>query len=399
METVNTPQPIHNSASKSLSAFDAISPSSSLQQAVNNSPRVQQLKSLQAAANNSPQNRSAMQLQTAVNGGGVVQMKKSQVLTWVKSHRASADRMGLNRTNITYINVLAAVNNEAYSKIHRRVILKKWNTDQTSQYRIEIPKDLKRTKTLDTSAKRRIITRPDSPRLSEISYFDTWDQKKEASEIKVLNSSNANVLSVPLLSSIPEATEMTRLYGHAFAESSGKITGAQFAVKTGEYFGLYDAPQGNDLVFVNLEAAEKREGYLRSSSIANWATIAKRLKEEFSDYAELKRQILMGLEGGSVSENEVLREAIGAISCDAKNSITGWAAYIEDFRNSKEKDPAEWFWNGTEGHEPVYMPTQGGGRKLPGVRKAEILAGEAMEESEKSVSEEEEVDTTTFMET
>lgn len=363
-------------------------PDSPLQRAANSSEQVRQLMQLQAAANASAQVAEAGKVQAAANGAPM-QLKKIHVQTWLKKNDPDGSQTGLKE--VSYAKVKSFVEDGTKDAELRRTVLKEWNKGSVSNWLIPLPDDLRKTGTLPLGGNVDPVSGTESPFLGQMDYFSSLDQLKGSVSLGTKDDSLPQ--NVPLVDSFPDGVRMTRLYGHAFqgsTEPDSRLFGPQFIVQHGSNFGLFDAPRGNDLVFSNLKKEEAMdEGgsgstMYRESSIASWPKIARLLKEEFTDMAQLKSDLLNILMGKLTSENMVLNEAAGAIACDAKTSVQGWEWYVKQLEMTTETDPEKWFYSAKESQNPVYLPSIEGGRKLPGLKKEDLKMEEKEESSEES---------------
>ncbi len=376
-----------NSAFETASGVE--SPHASLLQlAANSSPQIAQLKALQAGVNKSPQVQQAAQLQAkAAPQNAPVQMTRKHLIDNVsKFPEKFQDKKGVTVDFKKYtkedINKVLA-DKDNIDEETRQLIFKKYNqgvkrgtTKKTGN--LKKPSDLIKTSTLSLDIVEEIeYGDSDSETMTKASYLETLKKQRETSEIKVVGQTCDDKV-IPCFDGLNAAMRVVRLFQRGLDNNEGsRFIGAQFAVKTGNHYGLYDAPQGNDLVFINLKPVKNEVlTFTRESDIGSWDHISKRLGEEFGgedqvSHDQMKEDILKSIRGKLVSDNDVIREAAGAMSCDAKTSLDGFLSYLEEFEDSKEVNPSKLFSSNPE-KKPVWSPSVGGGRIKPKERKEEL---------------------------
>lgn len=358
------------------------------QLAANSSPQIAQLKALQAGVNKSQQVQQTAQLQAkAAPVNAPIQMTKDHLIQNVKKspenfrYKNGKPIDFNNYTQEDVNNVLADKDN--INEETRQLIYNKYNQGgkrgkAKKTGNLKKPIDLIKTSTLSLDNVEEIeYGDSDSETMTKASYIETLKKQRETSEIKVVGQTCEDK-DIPCFDGLNAAMRVVRLFQRGLDNNEGfRFVGAQFAVKTGNHYGLYDAPQGNDLVFINLKHVKNHLlTFSRESDIGSWDHISKRLGDEFGgkdqvSHDKMKEDILKSIRGKLVSDNNVIREAAGAMSCDAKTSLDGFLSYLDEFEKSKVVNPAELFSSDPQ-DKPVWSPSVGGGRIKPKERKEEL---------------------------
>ncbi|NEO40730.1 MAG: DUF4157 domain-containing protein [Moorea sp. SIOASIH] len=274
-----------------------------------------------------------------------------------------------------YESVKAYVDNPSNEERHRKNLMNAWNMPgkkSKQPLNIDRPSDLKKQGGMKKEGKKRIV-RSDSIEVSD------WEYESELAEssrkrIKIGNAGGGKEkghIEIPVVDNFPEAARLIRSYGHNYAENGPK-TGAQFAIENHDTMGLYDAPQGNDIVYRGLR--KKGSHYEREGKIFNWSDHAVALNRTYQkdeDKARFLDDLRKSLKGEIEPSDEKVIDTAGAMSCDAKTSLTGYLELLEKLEPYKVKDFKELF-NTKPSPEPYWTPSKEKGRGEPKKIKEEL---------------------------
>jgi hypothetical protein len=293
----------------------------------------------------------------------VIQLLKSHANKFIKDNILGWDK----KLEVNYINVNSYVNDVAKDDKLRKGLMRSWNRG-SQPYKITQPADLVVSGVEKISGGKR-LERSDSFDLQDMDYEAELKDQMAKKKI-IIETKDGNKKAIPLFESAPQTTKLVRGYGRAFAEK-GKITGPQFGLKIGSNFGLFDAPQGNDVVYVPLEQ-NKNGNYFRDGNIFDWSSHGKNLKKSVGDKGKFKEELSKTLEGDVAPNSKEVLSTAGAMMCDSKTSIRGYQSCLEEFKESKENDPTKLFSSDPKA-KPKWEPSVKGGRKLPSERKLELV--------------------------
>lgn len=289
-------------------------------------------------------------------GANPMQLLKRHAQTYI-------DANGLD-ISATYDEVFDYVHDETKPANMRRGLRHTWNRGR-QPYNIAEPDDLKLSGGLPGPGKR--LTRSDSFEIQNMDYFKTLDQQRVKKKLCVATLDGSQK-EVPVFDSLADAGRMVRSFGHTFTTQGTIQTGAQFALQSGSLFGLFDAPRGNDVVYVPLKDGKKKGEYLRSGNIFDWSAHAKDAEKEEMDMQEVKKTV----QGELQPKSELVLNTAGAMICDTKNSITGYLHYFKPFNDSTETKPTKYF-SSDKKDNPIWAPSVGDGRALPAKKKKNSL--------------------------
>ncbi|MCP4136058.1 MAG: DUF4157 domain-containing protein [bacterium] len=301
----------------------------------------------------------------------VIQLLKSHAEQFIQRDDVDWDK----KDPVTYKSVNAYVQNDAHDKGLRRGLMRAWNRSKPGkkkgaariQHYIITQPDLEVSGGKLVSGGKR-LARSDSFDLRGMDYNAELEAQQAKKKI-TLETKDGKTTTVPLFESSTEATRLVRGYGNAFKEK-GKMWGPQFSLKLGSHHGLFDAPQGNDVVFIPLEQGENGN-YFREGNIFNWSTHAKDLKKTTGDKKKFKKELLQTLVGDFEPNSKELLSTAGSMMCDSKTSMRGYQEYLEEFKMSEETDPAKLF-SSKPGDKPIWGPSVKEGRKYPAEKRVEL---------------------------
>ncbi len=304
---------------------------------------------------------------------------------------------------MTFETIFAYIHNPSYPLNLRLELRKQWNRGMKNKtWLIDIPQDAIKTGGESITSKKG-LKRSDSMELDNMDYQNELSIQSAKKHIIVTTQDN-KPKKVPIFESTTDVTRLTRLYGKSHKKFGEKILGSQFALKLGKHVGLFDAPQGNDLVYVPLKQKEKSKDkfetekeskpetkskevthssnddttvdekieYLRDGKIFNWSDHADELKRNIKNPEEFKNELMKALEGELIPNSEQVVSTLGALICDAKLSIVGYLSYLNGLKKSKEVDPKKLFSSKPEDN-PVWEPSVVEGRIKPDLRRKEKM--------------------------
>ncbi len=337
-----------------------------LSELVNNSPQVKQLAASQQVILNTPHLSPSFHPspETVQHQGGVVQRLKEHAQKFINDHSLAIDA--------TFTSIHAYVNNTDNDKALRRGLMKAWNKAKRSGKKrkrqpkeITGPSDLEISGGLPTSGKR--LKRSDSFEITtDMDYGTALDDRRKIRKIAI-KTLKGDKEEIPLFESSTDATRMVRSFGHQFSTSGGITPGPQFGLQLGPNFGLFDAPRGNDIVYLPLKETSTKGEFLRKGEIFDWSSHAQEMKKSKLDKEELRKT----LEGELAPDSEDVLSTAGAMICDAKTSITGFLEFMTSFSTSTETDPMKLF-SSNPSDKPIWAPSVKEGRSLPQKKKQEL---------------------------
>lgn len=318
---------------------------------------------------------------------------------------------------ISFESVNAYVHNKKNPMEQRLALFREWNrASQKGSWIIKMPDDFIETGGETISGKKR-LKRSDSMELDSFNYDNELQNQMAKKFIMLDTLDEGESKKVPLFESTTEVTKLTRLYGKAFKKFGNKIKGAQFALKLGKHLGLFDAPKGNDLVYIPLkedkmevvetedkkqktksrkkqkkedpnakkidkgsieksneeEVAKQKIAYLRNGKIFNWSDHADELERNIKDKENFKTELIKALEGEFIPASEYVVSTLGAMICDAKVSIMGFLHFLEELKSSKEIAPKKMF-SSKKDDNPIWKPSIVEGRSLPEDEKKKYMS-------------------------
>lgn len=317
---------------------------------------------------------------------------------------------------ISFENVNAYVHNKKNPMEQRLALFREWNrASKKGMWVIKMPEDFIETGGETISGRKR-LKRSDSMELDSINYDNELQNQMAQKFIMLDTLKEGESKKVPLFESTTEVTKLTRLYGKAVKKFGKKITGAQFALKLGKHLGLFDAPKGNDLVYIPLkedkmevvegedkkqktkgrkkqkkddsrtkkidkgsieksneeEVAKQKIAYLRNGKIFNWSDHADELERNITNKVLFKEELIKALEGELIPASEHVVSTLGAMICDAKVSIMGFLQFLGELKSSKETAPKKLFSSKKEDN-PIWKPSIVEGRSLPENEKKKYM--------------------------
>lgn len=317
---------------------------------------------------------------------------------------------------ISFESVNAYIHNKKNPMEQRLALFREWNRAyKKGKWVIKMPDDFIETGGETISGRKR-LKRSDSMELDSINYDNELQNQMAKKFIMLDTLEEGDSKKVPLFESTTEVTKLTRLYGKAFKKFGKKIKGAQFALKLGKHLGLFDAPKGNDLVYIPLkedkmevletedkkqktksrkkqkkeepktgkidkssieksneeEVAKQKIAYLRNGKIFNWSDHADELERNIKDKENFKTELIKALEGEFIPASEYVVSTLGAMICDAKVSIMGFLHFLEELKSSKEIAPKKMF-SSKKDDNPIWKPSIVEGRSLPENEKEKYM--------------------------
>lgn len=223
------------------------------------------------------------------------------------------------------------------------------------------------------------LSRQDSQMMEKETWQGFLNKVKTGKRISVFNPSKNEYDTLEVLESASNAARLVRLFWHNHRSKDmlkpnlkGK---ALFAFRRGAEYGLFEDRGMCDVIYtpLRLQKVNKEESksekdstgdmdWVRDGKIFNWSDMATSLSKVKPLNGTVKDDILKVLLQRGVPCHPKVMEAVGAMICDAKYSMTGFLSMINRFENSKETDPTKLF-SSDPMDKPVWTPSGVGGRK------------------------------------
>lgn len=392
-----------------------------MQLAANNSPQVSQLRALQQGVSQSPQVQKTAQLQSSVNRKGPVQMMKKDVVEYAKDNAFSFGFHDVSSWEKK--DVVNFINDDNESFNLRSEVLWRWNKGLATSSKdfIPTPEKYQSVKRKKFSEKEELDSEEsETEDFNQLNYFEVLREQMGGEMIEIIKAGGESNGKVPVFYGFPAASKMVRLWwnarkrGHEDQRKTKKIegeitspnsgtkegdekglstTGAQFAVKVGDRYGLYEKRMMEDLFFMNLAPYQDEDGnvhkgkYIRSTGEANWEKLGIMLekKQQSKKDEKVLTKLLDIVEGKSSDVDEEYMEAAGAMSTDSKRSIMGYTQSLDDIRDLEGTKLTEIFHRKDKSKdEPKYALAVRSGRQLTVKTREKKYIAKRKEKEEKS---------------
>lgn len=391
-----------------------------MQLAANNSSRVTQLKALQAAANNSNQVKGGMAMQRQVSSSlssqtrrsappvqltsGPLQLKGGDANKWLRDQGVPMPK-SFHKGN--FLKWLQTADVDLNIKKQAAQL---FNKDQSDSYSIQQGQWLNQAQkiqsnnngqninnnpmNLDNNSSNnnnnssnnvnsaigsnnnnnanglaesrglksgKALERRDSANLAGIDFHALLDDYASGQPtIQLKTPSKNEVSTVPLISSHADAVRLVRAFWR-HRENNDKFKGILFAFRRGGNIGLFEARNVHDVIYSPLKLENNTSEFVRNGGIFNWTDEGKHLEELPFENLDVLKNMLEIMKNREKPLDETVMNAVGAIICDAKRSITGHLMNMQALQNT---DPSsfETVFHSDKSHNPAYEPSAKGGR-------------------------------------
>lgn len=293
-------------------------------------------------------------VQRKASFGEVAQRKGSHVRAYIREH-------GLNNIVVSQKSIQAYVNNPENPLVHRRGLMKAWNTG-LNNHKVVPAEDME------------YVTPPESTGNDNFLDWDSddetnWDvgesikKFKTPQEVNVFRKTKKTTKKGVVL----PMDKLTKICRQVVKRKEIKNL-EDGPVLIGNVDGFYMEiafPRKNDFVAIPLVQSTNENTFLREGQAKDWGDIAKSLDAESKDDGEdarprKKRRLLNYIEGTHGVKTPSEAEAVGAMLCDFMKG-SGAGTYVENLYDQDDKVTFQEFFSGKE---PIYLPSSPGGRKL-----------------------------------
>lgn len=197
--------------------------------------------------------------------------------------------------------------------------------------------------------------------------------------INVYNPSKEKWDKLMVMESATDSARLVRLAWIEHQKYNNFPKGALFALKRGSLYGIFEATPKKDIIYTPLRE-NINNTLIRDGQTATWTQMALKMNQIRKNQTPIKNELLATLLYRHPTKYRAIMDAMGAMICDAKWSLTGYISYVQDLVDSNEVNPLKLFNSNTP--NPVWGPSKKEGRQLPLEKSKKIMMDEKKNKNE-----------------